>query len=203
MRTVTLSDEDNYALHTYLNAVQEFQRKLDTLKMTSFGLQGDKAVYFADASPLLTSKWHLIGEFTKEFDAEAQTESYIFTWAHSRPEAQDKEYDQLQLATELTPLFNETFDCANKPIIKFNDYMMLNLIMSKVYNRTGYITQCYGSSENMSAIFALSDVEFLPQSDFVESKETTVVQSDSTESQETNVVQSDSAESQETNVEKQ
>lgn len=187
MRTVTLSDEDNYALHTYLNAVQEFQRKLDTLKMTSFGLQDDKAVYFAGETPLLSAKWHLIGEFTKEFDAEAQTESYIFTWAHSRPEAQDKEYDQLQLATELIPLFDETFDCANKPIIKFNDYMMLNLIMSKVYNRTGYITQCYESAVNLSAIFALSDVEFLPQSDFTESQETTVVQSDSAASQETNV----------------
>lgn len=161
MSTVTLSDEDNYVLHTYFNEVQEFQRKLEGLGMTSFGLQDDKAVYFAGEKPLLTAKWHLIGEFTKEFDTEAQVESYIFTWAHSRPEA--KEYDQLQLATKLTevPLFVDNLQLVNNPIIKFNDYMMLNLIMSKVHNRTGYITQCYESTENMSAIFALSDIEFL------------------------------------------
>jgi len=161
MKNIQLSDEDNYVLHTYFNVVQEFQKKLEDMKMTSFGLQDDNFVYFAGETPIATAKWHLIGEFIKEFDEEAQTEHYIFTWAHSRPEA--KEYDQLKLSLSLTevPLFADNLEICNSPYIKFNDYMMLNLIMSKVHNRTGFITQCYESTENMSAIFALSDINFV------------------------------------------
>lgn len=188
--SLNLQDETNYILQTYLFKYQEFIKKLDELGVDGFTLTKTKAQYKNKDKVILSADWNLIGEYTKEENNDdenkedesegnkeeekeknndeeenkEETETYIFKWGWDYDDVDD--VPQCQLVKQMENKFEDKGDLAilDNPVIKFHDFMMVNIIMAYTQDITKVDVVAHFESETRDqpcAIFALTNLEWL------------------------------------------
>ncbi len=151
-----ITNDTIFKVQKYLFDYDEFVKKLGKSEDVQFRVDGDVAEYFYGDKVYMRAKWHLLAEYKNAEDG------IVVLWAWAHPDAETTE--QCELSLRMRNAFSPAsgLEVLNYASVKFNDPMMLNIIMAYAYEITGaqMVSNFNSMDDTMSVIFAFTDVVF-------------------------------------------
>lgn len=151
-----ITNDTIFKVQKYLFDYDEFVKKLGKSEDVQFRVDGEMAEYFSGDKVYMRAKWHLLAEYKNAEDG------IVILWAWAHPDAETTE--QCELSLRMRNAFSPAsgLEILNHASVKFNDPMMLNIIMAYAYEITGaqMVSNFNSIDDTMSVIFAFTDVVF-------------------------------------------
>jgi hypothetical protein len=167
---LSMPDETVFLLQKFMVDSEAVIARINSVtKSYVFGIVGDRAAFLSDDVPIMVCKWSVIGEFIKEADANALDvsigpqsptaegpQNLVFHWAW--------DHEIRSRVDVMKGIFTGDLEVLNNPVVKFEDPMLLNIIMAHTSKEMNLEYACAFKNQDQPAyvIFGFWDLEWNP-----------------------------------------
>jgi hypothetical protein len=151
-----ITNDTIFKVQKYLFDYEEFVKKLGKPDDVQFRIAGDIVEYFCGDHVYMRAKWHLLAEYRHIEDG------VVVLWAWANPDAKTTEQCELSLLIRNAFKPESGLEILNNASVKFNDPMMLNIIMAyaREITNTPMVSSFTSVNDTISFILAFTDIVF-------------------------------------------